>query len=93
MAKGVYRMVDGRVVVEYGRHRALLSRAQYKANGYLPPYDKLGGEPTQAAKRRSAPPASLHGERQLATREVTPAKFTRIATAGETKTLADRWIS
>jgi hypothetical protein len=50
MAKGVYRMPDGQVMVDYGRRQAPISRAQYKANGYQPTYDKLGGKPPHGAK-------------------------------------------
>jgi hypothetical protein len=51
MAKGVYRMPDGRVVVDYGWRRVPISRAQYRANGYHPPYDKLALEPPEGATR------------------------------------------
>jgi hypothetical protein len=50
MAKGVYRMADGQVRVEYGKRQTFISRAQYKANGYLPPYDKLLEGPPKSAK-------------------------------------------
>ena len=37
MAKGLYLMPDGQVLVEYGRRRRVpISPAQYKANGYSP---------------------------------------------------------
>ena len=54
MAKGVYRMPDGQVMVDYGRRQSPISRAQYKANGYQPTYDKLGvsGEPRPARRGR-----------------------------------------
>jgi hypothetical protein len=48
VAKGIYRIPDGQVMVDYGRRRAPVSRAQYKANGYQPSYEKL------EAKLRSA---------------------------------------
>src|SRR5271170_1653615 len=64
MAKGIYRMPDGQVMVDYGRRRAPISRAQYKANGYQPTYDKLGGPPQGAkgAPRAAARPAKLTTE-------------------------------
>jgi hypothetical protein len=55
MAKGVYRMPDGQVMVDYGRRRAPISRAQYKANGYQPTYDKLGIKSPQGAKDEPRP--------------------------------------
>ncbi len=65
MAKGLYRMPDGQVMVDYGRRRAPISRAQYKANGYQPTYDKLLAQPPQEAKelrpaRRAKPLAKAH---------------------------------
>lgn len=51
MASGVYRMADGRVMVDYGKRRVPISSAQYKANGYRPPYEKLPGETPKEAKR------------------------------------------
>jgi len=51
MAKGVYRMPDGQVMVDYGRRQSPISRAQYKANGYRPPYEKLPAETPKEAKR------------------------------------------
>ena len=52
MAKGLYRMSAGPVLVEYGnRRRVPIPSAQYKANGYKPPYDKLPrGVPRMAPK-------------------------------------------
>jgi hypothetical protein len=41
VAKGLYLMRDGQVLVEYGKRRVPISAAQYRANGYRPPYDKL----------------------------------------------------
>jgi hypothetical protein len=41
MALGLYVMQDGSVMVAYGRRRIVLSRAEYKANGYKPPLEKL----------------------------------------------------
>jgi hypothetical protein len=52
MAKGLYRMSDGQVLVEYGKCRRVpIPSAQYKANGYKPPCDKLPPEvPPKACK-------------------------------------------
>ena len=55
MAKGVYRMPDGQVMVDYGRRQSSISRAQYKANGYQPTYDKLGVKSLQVAKGAPRP--------------------------------------
>jgi hypothetical protein len=50
MAKGLFRTLDGEVVVEYGKRRGAVSRARYKANGYRPIYEKLEQESSQSAK-------------------------------------------
>jgi hypothetical protein len=55
MAKGVYLMPDGQVMVDYGRRQSPISRAQYKANGYQPTYDKLGVKLLQGAKGEPRP--------------------------------------
>jgi hypothetical protein len=44
VAKGLYLMHDGQVLVEYGKRRVPISPAQYRANGYRPPCDKLPPE-------------------------------------------------
>jgi hypothetical protein len=41
MATGLYVMQDGSVMVAYGTRRIAMSRAQYKANGYKPAFEKL----------------------------------------------------
>ena len=46
MAKGIFRTVDGLVMVEYGKRQGAISRALYKANGYRPVYEKLKQELT-----------------------------------------------
>jgi hypothetical protein len=51
MASGVYRLADGRAMVDYGKRRGPISSAQYKANGYRPPYEKLPAETPKEAKR------------------------------------------
>ena len=51
MAKGLYRMRDGQVLVEYGKRRVPISHAQYRANGYRPSCDKL---PREALPRAAA---------------------------------------
>jgi hypothetical protein len=55
MAKGLYRMSDGQVLVEYGnRRRVPISAAQYKANGYKPACDKVPPEvPRKAHKEHT----------------------------------------
>ena len=51
MVSGIYRLADGRVMVDYGKRRGPISCAQYKANGYRPPYEKLPAETPKEAKR------------------------------------------
>jgi hypothetical protein len=41
MANGLYLMPDGMVMVNYGRKKIPISLAQYRANGYRPPFYKL----------------------------------------------------
>ena len=41
MANGLYLMPDGMVMVNYGHKKVLISLAQYRANGYRPPFDRL----------------------------------------------------
>jgi hypothetical protein len=51
VAKGLYLTRDGQVLVDYGKRRVPISPAQYRANGYLPPYDKLPAEaPSKTSK-------------------------------------------
>jgi hypothetical protein len=51
MAKGLYLMNDGQVLVEYGKRRRVpIPSAQYKANGYKPPCEKLPQVPLKARK-------------------------------------------
>jgi hypothetical protein len=55
MAKGLYLMSDGQVLVEYGnRRRVPIPSAQYKANGYKPPWDKLPPEVPRKARKELA---------------------------------------
>jgi hypothetical protein len=55
MAKGLYRMSDGQVLVEYGKRRRVpIPPAQYKANGYKPPCDKLPPEVPRKARKEFA---------------------------------------
>ena len=44
MAKGLYLMQNGQVLVGYGKRRVRISPAQYRANGYRPPFDNLPAE-------------------------------------------------
>jgi hypothetical protein len=51
LPKGLYLMRDGRVLVDYRTRRVPISLAQYRANGYMPPYRKLPTEaPSEVAK-------------------------------------------
>ena len=45
LAKGLFVLDDGKVMVNYGRRQIPISQAQYKANGYRPPLGKLGARP------------------------------------------------
>ena len=55
MAKGLYLMPDGQVLVEYGRRRRVpIPPAQYKANGYRPPCDKLPAEAPRKVRKELA---------------------------------------
>jgi hypothetical protein len=48
-------MSDGQVLVEYGnRRRVPIPSAQYKANGYKPPRDKLPLEVPRKARKELA---------------------------------------
>ena len=52
MAKGLYLMCDGQVLVEYGKRRRVpIPPAQYKANGYKPPCDRLPAEAPRTARK------------------------------------------
>jgi hypothetical protein len=52
MAKGVYLTSDGHVLVEYGKRRRVpIPSAQYKANGYKPPCEKLLPEVPREARK------------------------------------------
>jgi hypothetical protein len=51
MAKGLYLTSDGQVLVEYDKRRRVpIPSAQYKANGYKPPCDKLPAEVPREAR-------------------------------------------
>ena len=51
MAKGLYLTSDGQVLVEYSKRRRVpISSAQYKANGYKPPCEKLPPEVPRKVK-------------------------------------------
>lgn len=55
MAKGLYLTSDGQVLVEYGKRRRVpISFAQYKANGYKTPCDKLPPEVPRKARKELA---------------------------------------
>ena len=55
MAKGLYLMSNGQVLVEYGKRRRVPTpSAQYKANGYKPPCDKLPPEVPLKAREEFA---------------------------------------
>ena len=55
MAKGLLLTSDGQVLVEYSKRRRVpISFAQYKANGYKPPCDKLPPEVPRKAHKELA---------------------------------------
>jgi hypothetical protein len=55
MAKGLYLMSDGQVLVEYDKGRRVpIPSAQYKANGYKPPCHKLPPEVPRKAHKELA---------------------------------------
>jgi len=51
VAKGLYLMRDGRVLVDYGKRQVPISFGQYRANGYRPPCDQLPAEPRPRASK------------------------------------------
>ena len=60
MAKGLYLTSDGQVLVEYGKRRRVpIPSAQYKANGYKPPCDKLPPEVPRKARKEFAHAAGV----------------------------------
>ena len=60
MAKGLCLMRNGQVLVEYGKRRVAIPPAQYKANGYSPPYDRLPPEALPKARKEPAPIETLN---------------------------------
>jgi hypothetical protein len=57
MATGLYITQNGSVMVSYGPKHIPIPCAQYKANGYKPPLEKLPAMPFD--KARADPPAPL----------------------------------
>ena len=53
MARGLYRLQDGSVMVDYGPSRLPISRSHYLANGYKPIWDRLPPEAPAALAERS----------------------------------------
>ena len=59
MATGLYVLHDGLVMVSYGPKHIPISSAQYKANGYKPPLEKLlANSLDEAGGHRTAPLAA-----------------------------------
>ena len=50
MATGLYLLQDGTIMVAYGERKIPIGPAQYKANGYKPPFEKLKAKPSSADK-------------------------------------------
>jgi hypothetical protein len=56
VASGLFVMQDGSVMVAYGTRHIAISCAQYKANGYKPPLEKLVTEsPSMRISSRGPP--------------------------------------
>jgi hypothetical protein len=54
VAKGLYLTLDGQVLVDYGTRRVPISPAQYRANGYRPPCERLPAEAAPKARSELA---------------------------------------
>ena len=65
MATGLYITQNGSVMVSYGPKHIPISGAQYKANGYKPPLEKLLAKPTSMRPKLtgSAPPRGWRCQR------------------------------
>ncbi len=63
MAIGLYLLQDGTIMVAYGARKIPLSPAQYKANGYRPPFEKLKVKPSTAGKAQRQPETGLRDRR------------------------------
>ena len=60
MARGMFRMADGWVQVDYeGKSSIPVSREYYVERGYLPPYEKL---PTEEEYKAKNPPPVADGQ-------------------------------
>jgi hypothetical protein len=49
MVTGLYLTPEGKVVVDYGKRKIPMPVAQYRANGYKPPHEKLTAELSREA--------------------------------------------
>ena len=49
MVTGLYLTPEGKVLVNYGKRQIPICIAQYKANGYKPPYEKLAAKLSREA--------------------------------------------
>jgi hypothetical protein len=68
VAKGLYILNDGSIIVDFGSRKIAIPRAQYRANGYKPAVEQLlNGDPPAKCEPRGA------GQR----RPIDPAKTTR----------------
>ncbi len=65
MATGLYLLQDGTIMVAYGSKKIPISPAQYKANGYRPPFEKLRVKPAGADKAQRQPETGLRDRRSL----------------------------
>lgn len=52
MARGVYRIDDEWVQVNYGKHELPIMRERYETKSYQPPFDELPTEAEYRAARR-----------------------------------------
>jgi hypothetical protein len=78
VAKGLCVTQNGQVLVEYGKRRVSISPAQYRANGYKPPCDRLPAEAPPMAdkefalKANSATPTYPPHDRNTSGRHLVP---------------------
>jgi hypothetical protein len=70
VAKGLYLMRDGRVLVDFGTRQVPISFGQYRANGYRPPCDQLPAEAESKARtefaKADAPKVTREDSQKLA---------------------------
>ena len=95
MTTGFYLTADGMVMVDYGARKLPISPAQYRANGYMPSFEKLMDKTPVTTARRSvlnSPRAANVGasrtNRQTEYHTAVRQKAVRIVAAGMTNEVA-----